>query len=313
MILVTGASGFVGSALVDRLIRDSYPVRGVFRSAVPSLKNCDIASIDDINGETRWQESLKSIDTIIHTAARVHVMNEVAVNPLEEFRRINVEGTINLARQAAKAGVRRFIFLSSVKVNGESTVLGAPFKASDAAAPADAYGISKMEAENFLLALSKETGMEVVIIRPPLIYGQGVKANFHAMMSLVSKGYPWPIRPNRNKRSLVYLENLVDLIVCCIAHPSAANKIFLVSDDKSYSTAGIVEHIALAMNKRVYLFPIPRWLVKALATLIGKTDVYQRVYGNLEVDISSTKSSLGWAPPIDSQEAFNRTVKCFSC
>lgn len=257
---------------------------------------------------TDWSLALENVEAVIHCAARVHVMDEQAANPLEEFRLTNVEGTIRLARQAALAGVRRFIFISSIKVNGESTDPGQQFHASDKPAPEDAYGQSKLEAEQGLLALAQETGMEVVIIRPPLIYGPGVKGNFASMIKLVDKGLPLPLGAIHNQRLLVGIDNLVDLIIRCIDHPAAANRIFLAGDGEDLSTTELLRAVGRAMGRPARLIPLPASFLRWCATLLGKQAMANRLLGSLQVDISQTCEVLDWKPPFTVEEGLNR---CF--
>ncbi|GHB12387.1 UDP-glucose 4-epimerase [Shewanella indica] len=265
-----------------------------------------------IDSQSKYSLLLENVDTVIHCAARVHVMNEQSLNPLNEFREVNTAGTMNLARQAAEIGVKRFIFISSIKVNGESTEIGKPFRASDERRPEDFYGQSKSEAEEQLLELAKGSGLEVVIIRPTLIYGPGVKANFASLLNLVSKGLPLPFGcMTENKRSLVSVKNLVDLIVTCIDHPKAANQVFLVSDDNDVSTAAMVKYIAQALGKLSRLLPVPLWCYRLVGKITGKTDVVNRLLGSLQVDISHTKETLGWKPPQTLEEGFKETADAF--
>jgi UDP-glucose 4-epimerase len=236
-------------------------------------------------------------------------MQDTATDPLADFRRVNVQGTLNLARQAAATGVRRFVFISSIKVNGETTDLGYPFTADDVPAPLDdPYGVSKMEAEQGLRQIAAETGMEVVIIRPPLVYGPGVKANFAALMRAVQRGWPLPLGMVHNQRSLVGLDNLVDFIVTCITHPQAANQTFLVSDGKDLSTTELVRGMAKAAGMPARLLPVPLWVLQAGASLLGKGDAVQRLCGNLQVDISKARSLLGWVPPVSVEEGLRRAM-----
>jgi len=251
---------------------------------------------------------LKNQDVVVHCAARVHVMNETAADPLVEFRKVNVMGTLNLAIAAAKNGVKRFIFISSIKVNGESTLPGHPFTADDVPAPCDPYGISKMEAEQGLRRLSEETGMEVVIIRPVLIYGPGVKSNFRSMMAWLVRGVPLPLGSIRNKRSLVSLENLVDLIATCINHPHAANQTFLVSDGEDVSTPELLTRMAQALDKSARLIPVPSSVLFYGAALVGRSAVAHRLCGSLQVDIGKTCSLLQWKPPYGVDEALAKTA-----
>jgi nucleoside-diphosphate-sugar epimerase len=236
-------------------------------------------------------------------------MNDGTVDPLSEYRRVNVDGTLNLARQAAESGVHRFIFVSSVKVNGELSNERKPFSPSDAPAPEDAYGVSKWEAEQGLKAIAKETAMEVVIVRPPLVYGPGVKGNFASMVKLVRKGVPLPLGSIRNKRSLVAVDNLVDFIVTCIDHPAAANQVFMVSDGEDISTSELLCELGKAMGKPARLVPVPAGLLRLGATVLGKRAVAHRVLGSLQVDISDAKALLGWKPLVSLQEGLRR---CFT-
>jgi UDP-glucose 4-epimerase len=257
-----------------------------------------------------WAEIISGVSAVIHCAARVHVMNEDAGDPLAEFRRVNVDGTLRLARQAAEAGVRRFVFVSSIKVNGEHSQPGDSFTADEIPAPGDPYGVSKWEAEAGLRALSQETGMEVVIIRPPLVYGPGVKANFLAMMRWLQRGVPLPLGGvTENRRSLVFLGNLIDLIVTCIDHPAAANQTFLVSDDEDLSTAALLRRMAAALGRPARLIPVPVGLIAFGAKLIGRPGIVQRLCGSLQVDIGKTKALLGWSPPISVEEGLRRTAE----
>jgi nucleoside-diphosphate-sugar epimerase len=303
-ILVTGANGFVGKVLCAELFRQGFEIRAIVRSLSNKtngveqvLNNVEQVLIETIDIETDWTATLKDIDIVIHLAARVHVMNDQALNPLEEFRKVNVDGTLALAAQAAKAGVKRFIFISSVKVNGEFTETGKPFTEKDVANPQDAYAVSKHEAEQGLLLIAQQTGMEIVIIRPPLIYGAGVKANFASMLRTVKRGMPLPLGAIHNKRSFVYVGNLVSLIECCIDHPAAKNQVFLVSDGHDLSTTELLQECATALNVRLRLVPVPQNLIERFAAFFGKQSVAQRLCGNLQVDISKAHALLGWKPP----------------
>ncbi len=312
MILVTGATGFVGSALVAQLTTDNAAVRAAIRREGKSAsQGVDFVRVGDLVPETDWSESLNSVDSVVHLAARVHVMHDKAADPLAEFRRVNVDGTLNLARQAAFAGVRRFVFVSSVKVNGESTLLGHPFSADDEPEPQDSYGISKHEAELGLRELALSSGMEVVIIRPPLVYGPGVKANFASMIRWLFKGIPLPLGAVHNKRSFVALDNLVDLIVTCLEHPAAANQTFLVSDGEDLSTTELLQRMGKALGKPARLIPVPVGVMEAAAKLIGKGDVAQRLFGSLQVDSSKARDLLGWTPVVSVDEALHKTAEAF--
>lgn len=278
---------------------DNYP--NIFETVPTTL-------VGAIDGHTAWTAALSGVSTVVHAAARVHVMSDSSADPLAEFRRVNVDGTLNLASQAAAAGVKRFVFVSSVKVNGEQTLAGQPFSEADVGAPQDAYGQSKHEAEMGLRALASDTGMEVVIIRPPLVYGPGVKANFAALMRAVQRGWPLPLGAVHNQRSLVALDNLVDLIVTCLDHPAAANQTFLVSDGQDLSTAQLVQGMAQAAGVSARLLPVPVWALQAGAGLLGTGAAVQRLCGNLQVDISKARSLLGWVPPVTVAEGLRRAM-----
>ncbi|PSU68051.1 UDP-glucose 4-epimerase [Photobacterium phosphoreum] len=306
MILITGATGFLGSNILGKL--DSDKVKLLIRNKSSFLVNnkCYEGIIDST---TIYTEALQNVNCIIHCAARVHVMKDASINPIEKYREVNTTGTLNLARQAVEAGVKRFIFISSIKVNGEDTQIGSPFKATDKPNPQDPYGQSKAEAEEQLLALAKETGLEVVIIRPTLVYGAGVKANFASLMKLVAKGLPLPFGSiTTNRRSLVSVYNLVDLIKTCIDHPNAANQVFLVSDDHDLSTADMVRQMGRALSKPTKLIPIPVFCYSLAGKITGKQDMVSRLIGSLQVDISATKKQLNWVPPYKLEDGFKMTA-----
>lgn len=306
-ILVTGSNGFVGEALFNYLQEvEQYHVSGSVRTADVAREN--LFTVSELSENTDWFDALKGQNVVVHVAARAHVMDDSVGEPLAEYRRVNVAGTLNLARQAASAGVRRFIFISSIKVNGESTTIGSPFQHLDKAMPKDPYGISKSEAESGLWQINKESGMEIVIIRPPLVYGPGVKANFLSMMKLVSKNYPLPLGAICNRRSMVALDNLINLISTCINHPKAANQTFLVSDDHDISTTKLLEMMTQAAGKSPRLLPVPMSWLRLAGKLTGKQAVIERLCGNLQIDISHTKTTLGWQPPISLEEGVKR---CF--
>lgn len=310
MILVTGATGFVGGAAVDLLVKRGQFVRvATRRVGVSTAASAAIVTVGDMSAQTDWSVALAGVDAVVHAAARVHVMQDAAADPLAEFRRVNVHGTLHLARQAAAAGVRRFVFISSVKVNGEATDLGMPFSVDDMPAPLDAYGISKFEAEQGLREIAAQTGLEVVVIRPPLVYGPGVKANFQAMMRFLARGMPLPLGAINNRRSLVALDNLVDLMVTCIDHPAAANQIFLVSDGEDLSTTQLLQRMGQALGRPARLIPVPVALIKLGAGLLGKPAIAQRLCGSLQVDISKTRQLLGWTPPVSVDEGLKRAAE----
>lgn len=312
-IVLTGMSGFVGQTLLPRLLNKENNIRAAVRLLNKTLDGqVSQFSIDNICKNQNWESIVTGADIVIHCAARVHVMDDSAANPLDEFREVNTYGTLNLAQQAADAGVKRFIFISSIKVNGESTDLGFPFKPDDTFIPTDPYGLSKYEAEIGLHKIAKETGMEVVIIRPTLVYGPGVKANFASLMNLVSKGLPLPFGCiTNNKRSLVSVNNLVDLIITCIDHPKAVNQVFLVSDDHDLSTSEMVREMAKSLSNPQWQLPIPKWCYRLAGNVFGKKDVVDRLLGSLQVDITHTKETLDWKPPQTLQEGFKETAEAF--
>jgi len=308
-ILVTGASGFVGRALCTELLRQKHVVVAVVRNKNNALGvSIETATVCAIDHHTDWSATLRHVDVVVHLAARVHVMRDHADNPLAEFRKVNVAGTLNLAMQAAKAGVKRFIFISSVKVNGEHTDVGIALTEESLVNPQDAYGISKLEAEQGLMLIAQQTGMEVVVIRPPLVYGAGVKANFATMMRMVKLCFPLPFGAIYNTRSFVYIDNLVSLILKCIDHPAAANQVFLVSDGHDLSTTELLRVCANALRVKSTLMPIPQKWIEIFAALIGKKEVAQRLCGNLQVDITKAHTLLDWTPPITVEEGLNATA-----
>lgn len=311
-IFLTGATGFVGGAILKRLVAEKYTVVAALRNGPQLLEdNVKIVHVESFDDATSWKDSLDGVDVVIHAAARVHVMNDVEADPLGAFRRVNVEGTLNLARHALKAGVRRFVFISSIKVNGEGTPAGIAYSPQDVPAPADPYGVSKMEAERGLRELAAESGMEVVVIRPVLVYGPGVKANFRSMMNWLDKGIPLPFGSIHNKRSLVALDNLVDLIITCISHPAAANQTFLVSDGDDLSTTQLLRKMASALDRPARLLPIPARALSGAAILLGKKSLSNRLCGSLQVDISKTRSLLGWSPIVSVDDALKATAQNF--
>jgi len=310
-ILVTGATGFVGNAVLCQLSLSSVGslVAGLRKQTHGLPQGVEPIVVGDLLAGTDYSPVFKhDVDVLVHCAARVHIMDDHTTDPLAEFRKVNVAGTLNLAKQAAKAGVKRFVFISSIKVNGEATD-GVPFTADDKAMMSDPYGVSKYEAEQGLLKVSQETGMEVVIIRPPLIYGPSVKANFQKMMQWMKQGVPLPLGAVYNKRSLVALDNLVDFIVLCTHHPKAANEIFLISDGEDVSTTELLRKVAKAMGKKAHLLPVPVGLMMFVAKLVGKEDVANRLFGSLQVDSSKARKLLGWKPVIGMDEQLRKTVK----
>lgn len=309
-ILVTGASGFVGQRLCSALRSGGFSVRAAVRSERPLLiaDSPEVIAIGEIDNQKDWSTAFVHIDCVIHCAARAHVMNETEADALAAYRAVNADGTRRLAEQAAEAGVRRLVYLSSIKVNGEQTLSGDRFAPSGNAFPQDPYGISKWEAEKALYEVAALTGLEVVIIRPPLVYGPGVKGNFLSMLGWLSRGVPLPLGAIQNQRSLVGIDNLVDLIITCIDHPAAANQIFLVSDDGDLSTTELLRRLGAALGKPARLLPVPASLLELAARLAGKQDIAQRLIGNLQIDISKTREMLNWTPPVSVDEELRRTA-----
>jgi nucleoside-diphosphate-sugar epimerase len=312
VIFITGSTGFVGSSVVEHLLTSGHNVRACSRQRNKSFpSSVELIATGHLSESTDWHQALQDIDVVIHTAARVHIMDDSVTDPLAEFREVNTAGTLNLARQAANAGVKRFIFISSIKVNGEMTTLDQPFKPDDTFVPADPYGLSKYEAEQGLLAIAKETGLEVVIIRPPLVYGPGVKANFASMIKWVNKGIPLPLGAINNKRSLVALDNLVSFIIHCIDHPKADNDVFLISDGEDVSTTELLQKVANALDKKSRLIPVSVGLMTFVAKLLGKGAVANRLFDNLQVDSSKARDLLGWKPAITMDEQLKKTVQAY--
>ena len=307
-VLVTGASGFVGNATCSRLVVQGMDVIGSVRHPpTRPLPGVDYRIVGDLSANTDWCDALTGVDAIIHCAARVHVTRESAADWLVAFRATNVAATEQLARQAAAAGVRRFVFLSSVKVNGEGSSVA--YREIDLPAPQDAYGTSKYEAELGLREIAVETGVEVVMVRSPLIYGSGVKGNFQALMRALLQGIPLPLGAIHNRRSLVALDNVVDLIVTCIEHPAAANETFLVSDGEDLSTTELIRRLARAMSRPARLIPMPATVLMAGATLLGKREMARRLCDNLQVNITKVREVLGWTPPVSVDEGLRQTAK----
>ena len=312
-ILVTGATGFVGSRIINVLnSMDQFTPIAAVRDENNQLDSkVQSVTVDSLGPDNSWSSSIKNINIVIHVAARVHVMTDDVKDTLSEYRKVNVEGTLNLAKQAANAGVKRFIFISSIKVNGESTTLGIPFTEKNIPKPVDPYGISKYETEQGLKLLATTTGMEIVYIRPVLVYGPGVKANFHTMMKWLYRGVPLPFGSIHNKRSLIALDNLVDFIITCVEHPAAANEVFLISDGEDLSTTALLKKLTKALDQRSYLLPINQNILESSLNLIGKKHLVQRLCGSLQVDISKAKKLLNWTPSISVDEGLRITAEHF--
>jgi nucleoside-diphosphate-sugar epimerase len=304
-VLVTGASGFVGRALCSSLPANGYLVRAATR--MPDTSGIPSFAVGDIGPDTDWRAAVAGCECVVHLAARVHVMSAREASSPGDFHRVNVEGSANLARQAARAGVRRFVFLSSVKVNGELSVQRALVE-SDRVMPADAYGASKAQAEQSLRAIAEETGMEVAILRPPLVYGPGVRANFLGLLRGVDSGMPLPLASVSNRRSLVYVGNLVDALAGCLKHRAAANRTFFVSDGQDVSTPQLIREIAEALGRKPRLFPFPLALLRGAGLITGRAEQVARLTGSLQVDIASIKTALGWQPPFSLQQGLAQTA-----
>lgn len=302
---IVGAGGFVGRGLVERLRRDGHELVPIVRTPAGIAGE---RRIDDLL-EADWDSLLAGADAVVHLAARVHMMTDTAANPLAEFRRINTEGTRRIAEAAARQGVKRFVFVSTVKVNGEATAPGRPFRADDPPRPEDPYGISKHEAEQALFAVARGTPMTATVIRPPLVHGPGVRGNFRSMMAWLRRGVPLPLGgATGNRRSLVGLDNLVDLIAVALDHPAAAGETFLVSDGEDVSTARLLRVLGEALGRPARLVPVPPALILAAARLAGKGAAAGRLLGSLQVDIGPTRERLGWSPPVPLQEGLRRAA-----
>jgi nucleoside-diphosphate-sugar epimerase len=302
-VLITGVSGFIGSKVASNLDCELVGLsrRADYAPGFP-IYSMSIGPSED------FTECLQGVSVIVHCAARVHIMSDSVSDPLDSYRAVNTEGTLNLARQAAQAGVKRFIFISTIKVNGESTKEGQAFTANDTPCPEDPYGVSKSEAEASLLDLAKKTGLEVVIIRPPLVYGEGVKGNFKNLVKLARLPLPLPFGAIYNRRSMVYVQNLVDLIIVCIEHENAPNRIWLVSDDDDLSLSRLISLVRKALGKPECLLPVPVGVFRLIGKLTRKEQVVDRLIGNLRVDCSKTKEALGWTPSYTVEQGIKAAV-----
>jgi nucleoside-diphosphate-sugar epimerase len=307
-IAVTGANGFVGRALLKELEERGHGTRALVRSSSAP----DRIAVGDVGPDTDWTAALSGVSTVIHCAARVHVMQDDAADPPAAFRRVNTAGTRRLAAQAADLGVERLVFISTIKVNGESTRYAAgasdPFTADDSPNPGDPYAVSKWEAESALREIEAQTGLEVVIVRPPLVYGFGVGGNFQSLVAIVKRGLPLPFALVDNRRSLVALPNLVDLLVRCATHPEAPGQTFLVSDDEDLATPELIRRLARAMGGNARLLPVPPAMLRLAGRMTGQSESVERLIGSLQVDISHTRERLGWRPPISVDEGLRAAV-----
>lgn len=311
-IFITGANGFVGKALCEELLSRKFHVRAVVRSAekqkqlIEKFREIECGVQENFH-KTDWLPFLEGIDTIVHLASRVHVMNEQLENPLNEYRRINVNLTEQLAEAAIKAGVKRFVYISSVKVNGEVTTENQKFKESDIPCPQDFYAQSKLETEQALQKIAANSDLEIVILRPPLIYGEGVKANFLKLIQTINKGWPLPLGAIHNQRSLIYVKNFADAIIACIQNEKAKGQIYLVSDNEDVSTPELIQKLAVAMNKPARLISIkPSWL-KFVGKITGKQEAVQRLLSSLQIETSKIRDELGWIPAYTMEEAFRHS------
>ncbi|MBA4381369.1 MAG: NAD-dependent dehydratase [Sideroxydans sp.] len=310
-VLITGASGFVGRALCIESTKRGMRTKAVTR--IQSKFDTPVTPIilSSIDGETEWGNKLNEVDVVIHLAARVHVMKDLSADPFDEFRKVNVEGTVHLARCAAKMGVKRFVYVSSIKVNGEETACGEKYSESSLPSPQDPYGCSKWEAEQALGQIGAETGLEIVIIRPPLVYGAGVKGNFVQMLKVLSKCLPLPLASVKNQRSLVYVNNLADALITCALHPRAAGQTFLVSDGEDISTPDLLRNLGVWLGHPALLFPCTQKLLIFLGRLVGKSDQVQRLLGSLQIDSGKIRRELNWTPPFTLQQGLQATAEWY--
>ena len=311
-VLVTGANGFVGRVLCAALTQHGHAVRGAVRSSTTAASaKTPYVAVGEMTEQADWSVALTDVDVVIHLAARVHVMRDTAVDPLAEFRRVNTAGTEHLARCAAASGVKRLVYVSSIKVNGEETHEGQKFSGADRPAPQDAYAISKWEAEQALPRVAQETGLEVVVVRPPLVYGPGVKGNFAQMLAVVAKGIPLPFAAVDNRRSLVYLGNLVDALIACATQPAAAGQTYLICDGEDISTSDLLRQLAVTMGVSSRLFPCPATLLRLAGKLVGKSQQLERLLGSLQVDSGKIRRELNWQPPYSLQQGLQATAEWY--
>lgn len=312
-VLVTGANGFVGATLCKRLTEQGIKTKAAIRTDRSAGNHSFIVptvEVGDMHAGTDWSAALAGVTHIVHLAARAHVMREVARDPLADFRAVNTAGTVNLARQAATAGVRRFVYVSTIKVNGERTS-GQSFRADDNPQPEDAYALSKFEAELALKEISQHSGLEVVIVRPPLVYGPGVKGNFLTILRVIKKGWPLPLASCNNRRSLVGLTNLVSLLEKCVTHPAAAGQVFLAVDDEGLSTPERLSRVARALSRKARLLPFPPAMLSLAASIAGRPGIYERLCGALQVDAGKAFELLGWIPPSSVDAELARTASWY--
>jgi nucleoside-diphosphate-sugar epimerase len=311
--MISGAGGFVGRALCAELFRRGQSVSAAVRSDKSSIKNTEVIIVGAIDSKTKWADALCDVDVVIHLAARVHVMREKAADPLAEFLQVNLHGTSNLARQAACFGVKRFVYVSSVKVNGEQTSATQSFTELDEPSPQDFYSISKWKAEQALWRIAQETGLEIVVVRPPLVYGPGVKGNFAQMLAVIAKRFPLPLASVYNRRSLIYVENLVDALIVCATHPVAAGQTYLVCDGEDISTPDLLRQLGDAMGCPAHILPFPPSRLRMLGKLSGKSEQVERLLGSLQVDSGKIRRDLNWFPPYTLQQGLQATAESYRC
>lgn len=312
IVIITGANGFVGRALCTRMLTEGWKIRGTVRSSVTAAslpRGTETIQIESIGSDTDWTDVLTGAETVIHLAARVHMMNDTVTDPLTAFRQVNVAGTEQLARMAVTAGIRRFIYISSIKVNGEGS--DAPYVEHDTPTPRDPYGISKWEAEQVLHRIADKTGLEVVILRLPLVYGPGVKANFLYMFQAVERGIPLPFLSVHNRRSFIYLGNLVDAIVTSVTHPEAAGQTYLVNDGEDVSTPELIRRVAVALGRSARLFSFPPAVMRLLGKFFGKSAAVDRLLGSLIIDSTKIRRELNWKTPYTMNEGLKETAKWY--
>lgn len=307
--MISGAGGFVGKALCAELLRRGQSVSAAVRSGNSLIENTEVIIIGAIDGETNWADALADVNVVIHLAARVHVMRENATDPLAEFLKVNLHGTSNLARQAASSGVKRLVYVSSIKVNGEQTSTTQSFTELDEPSPQDFYSISKWQAEQALWRISQETGLEIVVVRPPLVYGPGVKGNFAQMLAVIAKHIPLPLAAVDNRRSLIYVKNLVDALIACATHPVAAGQTYLVCDGEDISTPDLLRQLGDAMGCPAHILPLPLSWLRMLGKLSGKSDQVERLLGSLQVDSGKIRRDLNWVPPYTLQQGLQATAE----
>ena len=311
--LVTGANGFVGKLLCKELLRQGQSVRAAVRSGKSLIDNTEVIIVGAIDSETNWADALRDVDVVIHLAARVHVMRESATDPLAEFLKVNLHGTSNLARQAACFGVRRLVYVSSIKVNGEQTSATQSFTELDEPSPQDFYSISKWQAEQALWRIAQETGLEIVVVRPSLVYGPGVKGNFAQMLAVIAKHIPLPFASVHNRRSLIYLGNLVDALIACSTHPVAAGQTYLVCDGEDVSTPDLLRQLGDAMRCPAHILPFPPSWLRMLGKIFDKSDQVERLLGSLQVDSDKIRRDLNWVPPYTLQQGLQATAELHRC